>query len=403
MSKRILITGGSVAANTLAFWLVEGGFEVTVVEKAPEFRDGGQNVDVRGVARRVLARMGVEGEVAKGGTGETGWTFVNDKGEPVAKFELKNMGVDGPTAELEVLRGDLARILYTRVASHVDYRFGDSIASLLDGGNQVHVRFESGREEDYDLLLIAEGVGSSTRELVFAGENEPRWMDVTMGYFTIPKGERDGSDALWYNAPGGRSVFLRPDNKGGTRAVLTLQHEQHSVPDLTVDEQKAWLKKTFANAGWETPRVLAGLDNSDDLYFDVLRQVRMGRWSKGRVALTGDAAWCATPLSGIGTTLSIVGAYVLAGELARTADPADAFQHYDNIMRPFVEKGQGGNGKKIAARLNHPQSRIGIAIQRSLLGVAAAPGIRDVMSKFAMPPAEQFELPEYSFQGIRGR
>lgn len=401
MGKRILVTGGSVAANTLAWWLVEGGFEVTVLERAAEFRDGGQNVDVRGVARDVLSRMKVEHQVADDGTGETGWTFVDETGKPVGKFELEDLGSNGPSAELEILRGELARILYDEVKGRVDYRFGDNIASIEDGASQVGVRFKSGGQEDFDLLIVAEGVGSSTRELVFPDENEPRWMGLTMGYFTIPKGHGDGSEALWYNAPGGRSVFLRPDNKGTTRAVLTLSEERKSAPERSVDEQKAWLKRTFADAGWETPRVLAGLEKADDLYFDVLRQVKMPRWSKGRIVLCGDSAWCATPLAGLGTSLSIVGGYVLAGELAKTDDYVAAFAEFERVMRPFVDKAQGGAGKKVGARLNHPHSRIGVAIHRTIISVMSKPVIREKFSKFMEPPADEITLPEYRFAGTR--
>lgn len=226
-------------------------------------------------------------------------------------------------------------------------------------------------------------------------------MGLTMGYFTIPKGHVDGSEALWYNAPGGRSVFLRPDNKGTTRAVPTPSEERKSAPERSVDEQKAWLKETFADAGWETPRILAGLEKADDLYFDVLRQVKMPRGSKGRVVLCGDSAWCATPLAGLGTSLSIIGGYVLAGELFKTDDHAAAFAEFERIMRPFVDKAQGGVGKKIAARLNHPHSRIGVAIHRTIIGLASKPGVRDTFSKFMEPPANEFKRPEYRFAGSR--
>lgn len=396
MGKPVLVTGGSVAANTLAWWLTEGGFDVTVVEKAPAFRKGGQSIDVRGAGRKVLDRMGVSEQVAESGTGETGWTFVNEDGEQVAAFEVSDVGGDGPTAELEILRGDLAGILYEKVRSRVDYRFGDSVAAVEDSDGSVHVRFESGREESYALVLVAEGVGSPTRELVFPGENHPRWMDMTLGFFTIPKGETDGTDSRWYNAPGGRSVFLRPDRYGTTRAVLTLKHEAREPSDMPDDEAKAWLKQTFADAGWETPRVLEGLDKADDLYFQVLRQVKMDRWSSGRVALTGDAAWCATPVSGVGTTLAVVGAYVLAGELARTNDHAEAFRAYDRVMRPFVEEGQGaGKGPS----WTHPQSRFGILLQRAMLNLLSKPILRDAFLKLGMRNPDDINLPDYRFRG----
>lgn len=396
MGKRVLVTGGSVSANTLAWWLTEGGFEVTVVEQAPAFRKGGQSIDVRGAGRTVLERMGVQEKVAKSGTGETGWTFVDEDGKQVAAFEVADVGADGPTAELEILRGDLAGILYEKVDPRVDYRFGDAIVAVEQDNDAARVRFKSGQEEHYALVLVAEGVGSSTRELVFPGENDPNWMDMTLGFFTIPKGDTDVSDSRWYNAPGGRSVFLRPDRYGTTRAVLTLKHEAREPSDMSDDEAKAWLKETFADAGWETSRVLDGLDQADDLYFEVLRQVRMERWSKGRVVLTGDAAWCATPVSGVGTTLAVVGAYVLAGELAKTDDHTAAFTAYDRIMRPFVENGQG---KGRGPNWTHPQSRFGITVQRATLNLLSKPILRDAFLKLGMRDPDDIELPDYRFPG----
>ena len=184
---------------------------------------------------------------------------------------------------------------------------------------------------------------------------------MTIAYFTIPKMATDVTDSRWYNAPGGRVVFLRPDQHGETRAVLMLQHEARSAEQRSTEEAKAWLKSAFQNAGWETPRVLAGLEQADNLYFEVLRQVKLDRWFSGRVALTGDAAWCTTPISGIGTTLAVVGAYVLAGELTTTENYAQAFDRYERIMRPFVEEGQSVS--KLNEKWTHPQSKFGIAIK----------------------------------------
>lgn len=395
MGKRVLVTGGSVAGNTLAWWLAEGGFDVVVVERTSEFRDGGQSVDLRGSARTVFERMDLIEEVDRSGTGETAWTHVDEDGKLVAAFRLADIGGDGPTAELEILRGDLARIVYDDVSSKVDYRFGDFVDALKDEGEAVRVRFNSGREEVFDLVLVAEGVGSSTRELLFAGENHPRWMDVTIAYFTIPRGDGDGLEARWYNAPDGRVIFLRPDPHGGTRAVLMIREGLHEPLDLSGEEAKARLAKQFADAGWEAERVVAGLKTADDLYFEVLRQVKMNRWTNGRVALTGDAAWCATPISGIGTTLAVTGAYVLAGELARHERHEDAFREYDRLMRPFVEEGQGA--PDFVKTMNYPKTRFGIAVQHAALNILSKPLIRNVFVKLGMRESDDIDLPHYDF------
>ncbi|AXB79017.1 FAD-dependent monooxygenase [Novosphingobium sp. P6W] len=374
MPKRILITGASVAGNTVAAVLADHDFEVVVVERAEAFRDGGQNVDVRGVGRDVLRRLGLEGAALDNGTGEEGTVWVNEDGSEAARFAVDENGNDGPTAEMEILRGDLARILYDAAKDRATYRFGDLIEAVEETRVGASVTFSSGTTETFDAVIVAEGVGSSTRELVFSGENNPRWMDMTIAYFTIPRTDADDRMWRWFNAPGKRSASLRPDRHGTTRAMLSLSKEAEGEQDWDVERQKTFLHERFADAGWETPRILAAMDGTDDFYFDVLRQVRLPRWASGRVVVTGDAAWCATPLAGIGTTLAVTGAYVLAQELIRNADVEAAFQAYEEQMRPMVEDGQGV--PKIAPSLMHPKSRLGISLLHGVLGVASSDIVR---------------------------
>ncbi|MFT4039072.1 MAG: FAD-dependent monooxygenase [Thermomicrobiales bacterium] len=393
MPRRILISGASVAGNALAALLTAPDDVVTVVERAPAFRDGGQNVDVRGAARTVLQRMGLEQSVADHGTGEAGLRFVHADDSTVAEFAVADMGGEGFTAELEILRGDLARLLYERAQTHATYRFGDAITALTDGPDGVQVQFANNEQECFDLVVVAEGVGSDTRELVFPGENKPRWIDVTMGYCTIPAGHGDGEMARWFTAGEGRSVLLRPDPYGTTRAVLTVQGPARDDNRRDPEAQKAWLHERFADAGWETPRVLEGLAQTTDFYFDVLRQVKMPRWSSGRVVLCGDAAWCATPLAGAGTSLALIGAYVLAGELATDQELGAALAAYARVMQPFVEEGQ--DVPAFGARLAQPQTRWGVQIQSAVLGIAATPPLRPLLAKVFTPDADERALPDY--------
>ena len=169
LSDRVFITGASVAGNALAWWLGRHGFDVTVVERAPGFRDGGQNVDVRGIGRDVLRLMGLERAALDLGTGEEGTVFVDERGRPVASFKVGDGG--GPTAEMEILRGDLARLLYERAQDRADFRFGDNVAGVAQDGGVATVTFASGLVERYAAVIAAEGVGSATRRLVFPGEN----------------------------------------------------------------------------------------------------------------------------------------------------------------------------------------------------------------------------------------
>ncbi|WP_404478543.1 FAD-dependent monooxygenase [Novosphingobium sp. BL-52-GroH] len=394
MPRRVLITGASIAGNTAAAVLAREGCEVVVVERAPAFRDGGQNIDVRGVGREVIRRLELEVAALEHGTGEQGTVWVNEDGSEAARFAVGDTGSDGPTAEMEILRGDLARLLYDRAKGSAEYRFDDRIAAIDDGPNEAQVTFASGTTEAFDVVIVAEGVGSQTRELVFKGENDPRWMDMTIAYFTIPRIAGDDRMWRWYNAPGRRSVSLRPDRRGTTRAMLSISKAPEGEQDWHVDRQKAFLRDCFAGAGWETPRILAAMDTTDDFYFDVLRQVRMPRWSSGHVVLTGDAAWCATPLAGIGATLAVTGAYVLAEELVRGGSVEAALEAYETQMRPMVEDGQGV--PKIAPRLMHPKSRLGISLLHGVLGVASSNLMRDLAAKLFSSPGTEVDLSRYA-------
>ncbi|MGX7703681.1 FAD-dependent monooxygenase [Methylobacterium sp. Gmos1] len=391
MARRVLITGASISGATAAWWLGRAGFDVTVVERAPAFRDGGQNVDVRGIGRTILREMGLERAALERGTGEEGTAWVDAAGRPAARFMAGDTAGDGPTAEMEILRGDLARLLYEASSDRAAYRFGDAIAQAGEDGT---VTFASGETARYDAVIIAEGVGSATRERVFPGENDPRWMDLTIAYFTAPRTPADDRLWRWYNAPGSRSVSLRPDPCGTTRAMLSVHGPLREAQGWDVARQKDFLRERFRDAGWEAPRVLAALDDTDDFYFDVLRQVRMPRWSRGRIALTGDAAWCVTPLAGIGATLAITGARVLAGELARGDDVPDALAAYERAMRPIVSQAQGV--PKIAPRLMHPRTRAGIRVLHGALWAASLPALRGVAGKLFGGSLEEPDLSRYT-------
>lgn len=390
MARRILIIGASVAGNTAAWTLANQGLDVVVVEQAAHFRDGGQNIDVRGVGRQVLQRMGLEQAALDHGTGEQGTAWVDEHGHAVATFKTDDIDGDGPTAELEILRGDLARLLYEAARDKVTYRFGDRIASIQDDGNGATVNFHSGSSDRFDAVIIAEGVGSSTREQLFPGENDPRWMDLTIAYFTIARSADDDRLWRWYHTTGGRSISLRPDRHGTTRAMLSLQKVTDGEQDWDQATQKAYLREQFADAGWQAARVLDGMDSTDDFYFDALRQVRMPRWHTGRVVLTGDAAWCATPLAGIGATLAVTGGYVLASEIARTDDLQSAFAAYATAMRPMVEQGQGV--PKIGPRLMNPHSRLGIQLLHGALKFASQPSIQTIAAKLMTPSIKAPDL-----------
>ncbi|WP_299051000.1 FAD-dependent monooxygenase [uncultured Nocardioides sp.] len=398
MSRRVLVTGGSIAGAASAFWLARVGFAVTVLESAPAFRPGGQNIDVRATGREALRRMGLEGAVRARNTGEVGTRFVDGDGTVVSEFGVDTAeGSEGPTAELEILRGALAQVVMDACEDSVAWRYGDRVTAVTqrDGGG-VEVSYETGDDETYDLLVVAEGVGSRTRELVFGGEAQERTLGMYSAYGTIPR--TPGDDDFWnvFHAPGSRQAALRPDDEGTIRANLNFLADSPVLDGLDDEQTRAALRERFADAGWQVPRILDGFDAADDLYVDWLRQVRVPTWHRGSVVLTGDAAWCVTPIGGGGASLAIAGAYVLAAYLsAADGTPAGdeaAFTAYDAWMRPLVEDAQ--DLPRGVPRLAAPKTALGVGALRLATKVAASKPVKTVAQKVTGGPQSTRQLPD---------
>jgi 2-polyprenyl-6-methoxyphenol hydroxylase-like FAD-dependent oxidoreductase len=390
----ILISGASIAGPALAYWLNAQGWQTTVVERFAELRDDGQNIDVRGAGREVARRMGIEDAIRAASTGETGTEFVDADGRAVARFAAGRSDSGGATAELEIVRGQLSRIIVERTRDDTEYVFGNQIVGLDDGADGVTVTFAQGPARTFDVVVVAEGLRSRTRSLVFPGVDAVRELGLYIAYLTIPRTGDDTTLWRWHSAGRGRSITLRPDNVGTTRATLTFLSDVRGLDELDHDAVVTILRRTFADVGWVAPRVLAALDDAS-VYFDAVGQAHLPSWSSGRVALVGDAAYCSSPVSGMSTSLALTGAYVLAGELA-THPHSTAFARYDRIMRPYVEQAQ-----KLppgTPRIANPRSRSGVAVMNTVLRIAASPTIGrlgGLSSRLFTPPAEAIDLPTY--------
>ncbi|GAA1957252.1 FAD-dependent monooxygenase [Amycolatopsis minnesotensis] len=400
MSRTVLVSGASIAGPALAYWLRRHGMTPTVVERAPEPRPGGQTVDLRGAGRTVIERMGLEPAARDRVTHEEGLRFVDARGRVRASFAADALGGDGFVTELELLRGELADLLYQHTRHDAEYVFGDEITALTDTGEGVDVRFRNGSSRNFDLVVLADGLRSRTRDLVFADIARTRSFGLCTAYFTIPRSTSDGRWARWYNAPGRRVVLLRPDNQGTTRATLSFLTPRPGLERLNRPAQQEFLCRHYSGAGWETPRVLDEMVRAPDFYFESVGQMRLERWSRGRIAVVGDAAYCASPLSGMGTSLALVGAYVLAGELGRQHDHDDAFHAYETLMRPYVEQAQKVSW--LAPRLAAPKTRAGIRLLTAAARVATRPGAGRIAARFTNPPSDAIDLPAYPPAGQGG-
>ncbi|MCE3554386.1 FAD-dependent monooxygenase [Pseudonocardia sp. RS11V-5] len=339
---RALVAGASIAGPALAHWLRRRGAEVTVVERAPELRPGGQAVDARGVAKEVIRRMGLDAAVRAACTDTAGAYTLDVDGNVVETYRADDDGGDGYISEIEILRGDLSQVLYDDTRDGVEYVFGDRIAELTQDADGVDVVFAGGDRRRFDLVIGADGLHSALRAMVFGPrEQYVRHLGLVLAFYSVPN--EFGLDRwLLDYQDSGRSAGLRPV-RDATRAIAMMSFPS---PDFDVDHrdvaaQKRLLRDRMAGFGWLTPRILEHLDDTPDFYLDQVAQVVMDRWSSGRVGLLGDAAFSSSPMSGQGTGLALVGAYLLAGELAAAGwDPEAGFAAYEARMRPFVEANQ---------------------------------------------------------------
>ncbi|MFC6080070.1 FAD-dependent monooxygenase [Sphaerisporangium aureirubrum] len=336
----ILISGASVAGPALAFWLRRHGFHPTVVERAPALREGGYKIDIRGAALEVVDRMGLLEEVRRHATDMRVARFVDAQGKQIAAMSADVFGGrEGDDAE--IMRGDLARVLH-EATEGVEYLFGDSIASMRDTPEGVHVTFENAPPRTFDLVVGADGLHSTVRGLAFGEESQfVRDLGHHISIFTVPNHLGLDRTEMMHPVPGKSMGMYATRRDADAKAMFLFAAPPLEYDRRDVAGQKKLLAELFGGQGWEVPRLLAALEDAPDFYLDSISQVRMDHWSAGRVVLVGDAAYGPSPASGQGTSLALVGAYVLAGCLAEAGgDHVAAFAAYEREMRPFVTANQ---------------------------------------------------------------
>jgi 2-polyprenyl-6-methoxyphenol hydroxylase-like FAD-dependent oxidoreductase len=340
---QVLVSGASIAGPALAYWLHRFGFEVTVVERAAALRGGGYPIDIRGTAIEVVDRMGLLPQIRAAHVDVRRITYLDADGSPLGS--LRPEAITGGTEgrDVEVPRGDLAAALYGAVRDDIRFRFDDSIIALHDDGAGVDVTFRNGDRCRFDLVVGADGLHSNTRSLVFGPEEQfHHYLGRCFAGFTMPNDLGLTHEGVTWNTPGRGAVLYAPREDGVLHAFLNFARPEPPFDAFrTPDAQRDLVASVFDGAGWEVPRMVAAMRTADDLFFDVVSQIRMSAWSRGRVALVGDAAYAPSFLSGQGSSVALVGAYVLAGELASTADHVAAFAAYERRMREFVRMNQG--------------------------------------------------------------
>lgn len=446
----ILVIGCSIAGPTLATFLLLSELpasqkpHITILERSSAVRKEGQNIDIRGSGISIMRKLGLETAVRASTTGEDGVQWVDEKNRVWIELAADRTGRQStPTADIEILRGHLAQLCYLRSktvseevqkdgGAGIEYIFGDYLDELEQDSTKVRVRFaRSQQRRSFDLVVGADGLQSSTRKLTWgsAGEEERlKRLGMYSGYFSMPRGETDTSWRRWFHTTRRRGIMLRPDeqNRRTTVSIYVVNDEDSRLVEAAgrgnkgVETQKRLLEEYFCDAGWESKRVLREMMEAKDFYYDLVGQVKMESWSKGRVVLLGDAGYvylraadshvskkisltldryCASPLSGMGTTLAFNGAYELAGALSRHPnDYSNAFTEYEQKMRPLVDRAQK-LAPGIVYTLN-PDTAWGLWILYVVMWMIAQSGLVTLLFKFKGPPTEAAPVEDYGFRQL---
>lgn len=338
----VLISGAGVAGLALAHWLTEFGYRVVAVESAPTIRPGGQTVDLRGAGREVVTRMGLMTSMLSHTVDQRGIAWVRADGRRRAEMPVTAFHGNGVVSAVEILRGDLVDVLYEATRDRAQYRFATRITAI-DG---TVATLSDGTQVAADLIVGADGPHSNVRRLVFGPEEQfGKYLGGYHAWFTAP--DTAGLDGwyLMYQEPG-RNASMRPSHDPALcKAGLAFRSEPIDYDRRDTTEQLALLSRQFSGSGWHCPALLEAARAAEDFYLDAFLQIHMPAVSQGRVTLVGDAGYCASPLSGMGTTLALAGAYVLAGELgaANNLDPGQipaALARYEAVMRPLITRCQ---------------------------------------------------------------
>jgi 2-polyprenyl-6-methoxyphenol hydroxylase-like FAD-dependent oxidoreductase len=385
-AKTVLISGASVAGPALAYWLERYGFQVTVVERGAALRPGGQAIDFKGQTQlTVLDRMGVREEIFRRQTGRTDMQFLDASGRQLAVLTGEFLG-----GEVEILRGDLAAVFYHRAADRCEYLFGDSITALTETADGVQAEFENAPASTFDLVVGCDGVHSAVRRLAFGPE--PDYVRHLGYYYAVAGAPAWGmqADRPQRSVAHAWSATGRLAVKGGSKAshLYIFAAPQLDYDRGDVAAQRRHVAEQFAAVGGEVPGMLAELPGLADFYLDSMSQVRMkGQYTAGRIALVGDSAYGNT-LGGVGTGLAVVGAYVLAGELALAdGDHTVAYARYNEIMRRYARiAGQSNAGRFLA-----PRTALGIRGRNWFLGSRAF----GLMMKYADNASNDIEFQDY--------
>ena len=395
--KAVLISGAGIAGPTLAFWLKAAGFEPTLIERAPALRAGGYVIDFWGLGYDIAERMGLATDIDRMGYHMRELRIVDDRGERVTGFGTKVFNELSGGRFVTLGRSDLSRLLFEKIKDTTKIIFGTEIVDLQEHADSVQVQFNTGDERRFDLVIGADGLHSNVRRLVFGPEDR---FEKQLGYLVAAfevRGYRPRDEDVYviYSEPG-RMLGRFALHADRTLFLFVFAADVDPLPAV-LDLQKAMLRERFGDGKWECSRILGELDRTQDLYFDRVSQIMLDSWSRGRVALAGDAAFCVSLMAGQGSALAITAAYVLAGELAKARGRHEvAFGKYEELLRAYIEMKQRGAERFAGAFA--PRTQFGLFFRNQVIKAFAIPGLARLA--FGRDIIDTMQLPDYRWPAL---
>ncbi len=393
--RTILISGIGIAGPTLAYWLGRYGYKATLIEQAPRLRTGGYVIDFWGLGFDVAERMGLLPTLQRDGNLYQELRFVDARGQRVGGFNADVFPTLTDGRYVSLPRGDLAALIYNSIKGDHEVIFGDSITAIEQDDDSVQVTFQHAPARRFDLVIGADGLHSEVRRLVFGSQDQ---FETYLGYMVAAfevEGYRPRDEGYFvsYSAPGRQAGRLALDNDRTLFLLVFAANQAPRIDPHDTNAQKRVLIAEFSEAGWECPQILAELENTNEFYFDRVSQIRMNSWSRGRVALLGDAAFCPSLLAGQGSALAMTAAYVLAGELGcKDGAPEEAFQRYEELLKPFMA-GKQKAAEQFATSFA-PRTRWGIYLRNQVMNAFRLPYVAKLVLGRTL--LDHLQLPIYS-------
>jgi len=374
IGRSVLVVGCGIAGPAVAYWLMEHGFSATIVERASGPRAGGYVIDLWGKGYDLVERMGLLAEVKRASVPLNEVRLVGPRGKREGGFDARVFREATGGRYASLARSDLSSILYDAVAPRVRTLWGDEPISFEQRAQGVWVEFRHAEPELFGLVVGADGLHSSVRQRVFGDSSRfERFLGFTVAAFeTAGYPHRDEGVYVSFGSPGCQVArFALPNDR--TLFLVVVTDDVAPTQALEQSAARQYLEGKLGGGAWELRQILQALGRSEHVYFDRVSQIHMPRWSRGAIALLGDAAYAPSLLGGQGAALAVIGAYVLAGELSHAVAPESAFERYQDTLRGFVYGKQEAAAK--LANSFAPSSRLGIWLRNMATRTFAIPGV----------------------------